>query len=263
MKRDEVFAASGARAADFEFNREVAEVFDDMLLRSVPYYPEQQRMVQEIGKKFWIPGTQIYDLGCSTATTMIALGEQLPEARLAGYDNSPAMIEQALKRIRDRGLENRIEVRSGDLNGPLPAIRLDNASLVTMCWTLQFVRPLRRDNLVRWIYDSLAEDGALVVTEKVLTQSGPMNRFFVDFYYDFKRRNGYSDVEILRKREALENVLVPYRIDENLEMFRRGGFEIAETFFQWYNFVGFLCVKKPLARRAAASDRSRKARRRR
>ncbi len=85
----------------------------------------------------------------------------------------------------------------------------------------------------------------LIVTEKVLTNNTHMNRFFIDFYYEFKRRNGYSESEILRKREALENVLVPYRIDENLEMFRRNGFAVAETVFQWYNYVGFLCVKKP------------------
>ena len=114
-----------------------------------------------------------------------------------------------------------------------------------MCWTLQFVRPLRRDHLIRWIYDALPTDGALVVTDKVLTNTSTMNRVFVDFYYDFKRRNRYSEVEIARKREALENVLIPYRTEENLEMFRRNGFEIVEVFFQWYNFAGFLCVKKP------------------
>ncbi|MGH9662211.1 MAG: carboxy-S-adenosyl-L-methionine synthase CmoA [Bryobacteraceae bacterium] len=246
VKHDQVFAESGGRSTDFEFNQHVAEVFDDMVTRSVPYYPEQQRMVLELGKTFAIPGTSVYDLGCSTATTLVALSEHVaPEARLIGYDNSGAMLDQARQKIRDHGLDTRIELRHGDLNGSLADLALDNASFVTMCWTLQFVRPLRRDNLIRKIYDSLVEDGALVVAEKVLTNNSHANRFFIDFYYDFKRRGGYSDVEILRKREALENVLVPYRIDENLEMFRRNGFEVVETFFQWYNFVGFLCVKKP------------------
>ncbi len=90
----------------------------------------------------------------------------------------------------------------------------------------------------------MANGGVLVVTEKILTNDSNMNRFFIDFYYDFKGRKGYSGEEIIRKRQALENVLIPYRSDENLEMFRRNGFEIAETFFQWYNFAGFLCVKK-------------------
>jgi tRNA (cmo5U34)-methyltransferase len=89
----------------------------------------------------------------------------------------------------------------------------------------------------------MVDGGALIVTDKILTNDSNMNRFFIDFYYDFKRRTGYSDEEILRKREALENVLVPYRVDENFELFRRNGFTIAETFFQWYNFAGFLCVK--------------------
>ena len=83
----------------------------------------------------------------------------------------------------------------------------------------------------------------LVVTEKTLTRNGSMNNRFIDFYYDLKRRNGYSGTEIARKREALENVLVPYTIDENMRLFRRNGFTTCEPFFQWYNFTGFLCVK--------------------
>ena len=94
------------------------------------------------------------------------------------------------------------------------------------------------------IYNNLIDGGVLIVTEKILTNDSNMNRFFIEFYYDFKRRNGYSEKEILRKRERLENVLIPYRVDENFEMFRRNGFKITETFFQWYNFAGFLCVKK-------------------
>lgn len=245
MKRDEVFQTHTARSSDFEFNKEVAEVFDDMLLRSVPFYHEQQHMLKEIGKKFWIPGTNVYDLGCSTATTLINLCRELNKsARLIGYDNSHPMIEKARLKINDSGFADRIEVRYADFNALLSGLSLENASVVTMCWTLQFVRPLQRDILIKWIYQGLVDGGAMIVTEKVLTNNSHMNRFFIDFYYEFKRRNEYSDNEILRKREALENVLIPYRIDENLEMFRRYGFNIVETFFQWYNFVGFLCVKK-------------------
>ncbi len=247
MKRDQVFLTTAARVHDFEFNTEVAEVFDDMLVRSVPFYAEQQFMIKELGKKFVIPETNVYDLGCSTATTLVNLCREIKgAAHLIGYDNSIPMLERARLKIKENGMEDRIEVRDGDLNGDLSQLGLENASVVTLCWTLQFVRPLQRDNLIKCIYHGLVEDGALVVTEKVLTNNTHMNRFFIDFYYAFKRRNGYSEEEILRKREALENVLIPYRIDENLEMFRRNGFEIVETFFQWYNFAGFLCVKKPL-----------------
>lgn len=154
------------------------------------------------------------------------------------------MLEQANQKIKEKELDNRIQVRHADLNGDLSKIQLDNASVVTMCWTMQFIRPLRRDNLIKWIYNSLVEEGAFIVAEKVLTKDTCMNRFFIDFYYDYKRRNGYKDLEIMRKREALENVLIPFRFDENIEMFKRNGFEIADTFFQYYNFSAFLCLKK-------------------
>jgi tRNA (cmo5U34)-methyltransferase len=245
MKKDKIFRTHEKLAGDFEFNAAVAEVFDDMLGRSVPFYSEQQSMIRCISRHFWIPGTYVYDLGCSTATTLMELYRELPEsARLIGYDNSQPMLEQASRKISGNQMQDRVELRHGDLNGDLQAISLGNASIVTMCWALQFVRPLRRDNLIRWIYDSLADEGVLIVTEKILTNNGHVNRFFIDFYYEFKRQQGYSKVEIGRKREALENVLVPYRLEENTELFRRNGFEIVETFFQWFNFAGFLCIKK-------------------
>jgi len=244
MSRDEVFSHTAARASDFEFNEEVANVFDDMLCRSVPFYVEQQSLIQEIANRFCIDGTNIYDLGCSTATTLIHLAKSIKEAgRLIGYDNSQPMLDRALQNVKEAGVDDRIELRFADLNNDLKKMPLDNASVVTMCWTLQFVRPLRRDAMIKKIYDNLVDGGALIVTDKVLTNDSNMNRFFIDFYYDFKRRNGYSEEEILKKREALENVLIPFRADENFELFRRNGFQIVETFFQWYNFAGFLCVK--------------------
>jgi tRNA (cmo5U34)-methyltransferase len=245
MNKNEVFLAPEKRTGDFEFNAEVAEVFDDMLLRSIPFYLEQQSMVKCIGKSFWMPGTKVYDLGCSTATTLLTLCRDLPDsAHLIGYDNSLPMLERARQKIAASQFSDRIEVRYGDLNGPLSQVPVENASMVTLCWTLQFVRPLRRDRIIRWIYDGLVDGGVLIVAEKVLMNDGHMNGFFVDYYYEFKRRQGYSRTEIERKREALEKVLIPYRLEENLELFRRNGFEIVETFFQWFNFAGFLCVKK-------------------
>jgi tRNA (cmo5U34)-methyltransferase len=256
LKKDKIFLRSDKQAGDFEFNAEVAEVFEDMLDRSVPFYLEQQAMIRSIVERMWIPGTKIYDLGCSTATTLIGLCRVLPtSAHLVGYDNSPAMLERARRNIAANHLQKRIAIRHVELNGQLSNFPLHNAGVVTMCWTLMFIRPLRRDDMIRWIYKSLVDEGVLIVTEKILTNSGHMNRFFIDLYYDFKRQRGYSETEILRKREALENVLIPYRIEENLDLFRRNGFDIVETFFQWFNFAGFLCVKKPALAGSTRGDR--------
>lgn len=242
--RDQLFRTTAARAADFEFNEDVAQVFDDMLVRSVPMYLEQQEMIRELASKFWTPGATIYDLGCSTATTLCNIGRATkPTCRLVGFDNSRAMLDRAQLKIRQASLEDRISVQFADFDLDFEAIKLQNASAVTMCWTLQFVRPLNRERVIQWIYESLVPGGALIVTEKILANSADMNRFFIDLYYQFKQRNQYTPVEIRRKREALENVLIPYRTAENVELFRKNGFEVVETFFQWYNFAGYLCVK--------------------
>jgi tRNA (cmo5U34)-methyltransferase len=244
LKEDHIFVSSSSGSSDFQFSAEVAEVFDDMLTRSIPFYVEQQRMIQEIARKFHSQGANVYDLGCATATTLINLSEVLQQsAGFIGYDNSLAMLEYAKNKVSEKRLEDRIDLRFGDLDGDLVTRLLENAGLVTLCWTLQFIRPLHRDRVIRWIYESLSDGGALIMTEKILTQQTHTSRFFIDTYYSFKRRNGYSDNEITRKREALENVLVPYTISENLEMIRRNGFAIADTFFQWYNFAAFLCLK--------------------
>ncbi|MBI1952788.1 MAG: carboxy-S-adenosyl-L-methionine synthase CmoA [Candidatus Omnitrophica bacterium] len=241
--RDQIFQGTASRATDFEFNSEVAAVFDDMLERSVPFYREQQHLIQELARHFWVPNTRVYDLGCSTGTTLVNVASALQgqSARLVGYDSSEPMVQRAKARVAESKLQETVEIHCRDVSDP--ELCLDKASVVTLCWTLQFVRPLHRDRLVRHIYESLVNGGAFIVTEKILTRQGEMNQFFIERYYAFKKRNGYTHEEIARKREALENVLVPFKLDENLELFRKCGFQIAETFFQWYNFCGFLCVK--------------------
>jgi tRNA (cmo5U34)-methyltransferase len=77
----------------------------------------------------------------------------------------------------------------------------------------------------------------------VLTDDPAFARLFIDLYHDYKAAQGYSHLEIAQKREALENVLVPYRAAENVEMLRRSGFAEVETFFRWFNFAGFVAKK--------------------
>jgi tRNA (cmo5U34)-methyltransferase len=127
-----------------------------------------------------------------------------------------------------------------DLNTGVP---IRDASIVMLILTLQFVRPLHRDRLIADIYRGLNDNGALILVEKVLGEDSMFNRLFINYYYEFKRRNGYSDIEITQKREALENVLVPYKLLENREMLLRAGFRYVDTFFKWYNFCGIIAVK--------------------
>ncbi|HTQ75387.1 MAG TPA: carboxy-S-adenosyl-L-methionine synthase CmoA [Burkholderiales bacterium] len=229
-------------AEDFEFNEGVASIFDDMLLRSIPHYAEIQRMNVELAQRFAQPGSVVVDLGCSLGTTLISIARGIkdPSVRFLGVDNSQPMLERARRNLEEAGIAERCELRAADLNDE---IDLGNASVVTMNWTLQFVRPLNRDRVIRRIHDGLNDHGCLIVFEKVLGDESLLNRMYIDLYYDFKRRNGYSDLEIAEKRERLENVLIPYRIDDNLQLLKRNGFAVHDVVFRWYNWAGFLAVK--------------------
>ncbi len=241
MSKDELFKNPQDFIAVFDFGQETAAVFDDMLERSVPFYAEIQRMMGEIAADFAVAGTRLYDLGCSTGTTLLWLDRMVaPEVAFVGVDASPEMLDRARQKLRERGFSRPHELLCLNLDDGVPVA---NASVVVMNLTLQFVRPLYRDRLIAGIAQGIHENGCLLLVEKVLGQSSTLNRLFIKYYYEFKKRNGYSEMEIARKREALENVLIPYRFEENRELLLRNGFKTCEEFFRWYNFCGMLAVK--------------------
>jgi tRNA (cmo5U34)-methyltransferase len=241
--RDAIFKAPRKRIDDFAFGKETAAVFDDMLDRSVPFYGEFQRMVAELSADFAQEGTAIYDLGCSTCTSLLHIAKALPKdrhVRFVGIDYSPEMLERGRRKLEESGFPHPFELRLGDLND---GVAIQNASVALLVLTLQFVRPLYRDALLASVARGLATQGCAIIVEKVLGESSTINRLFIEHYYDLKRRNGYSDMEISQKREALENVLVPYRLKENRELLLRAGFSQVDVFFKWYNFCGIIAVK--------------------
>jgi len=226
---------------DFEFGEKVASVFDDMLDRSVPFYREMQRMIAEMATDFAADGTNIYDLGCSTGNTLIGLDAQIKkQVKFIGVDYSPEMLKRCEQNLTQAGFQHERELICADLN---QGVRIENASMVLMVLTLQFVRPLYRDTLAQTIYRGLNENGAFILVEKVLGEDSVFNRLFIKYYYDLKKRHGYSELEIAQKREALENVLVPYKLLENREMLLRSGFRYCDVFFKWYNFCGMIALK--------------------
>jgi tRNA (cmo5U34)-methyltransferase len=239
--RDEVFRSERAAVGDFTFDRTVAGVFDDMVSRSVPFYTEMQRMVVEMAGDFVMPNSSVYDLGCSTATTFVQLHPRVePSARFVGYDSSEEMLAKAREKLTASGVDRPVDLRVADLN---QGVAVENASLVLMLLTLQFIRPLNREKLMQDIFRGMNSQGCLLLIEKVLGEDSLFNRLFIKYYYDMKRRHGYSELEISQKREALENVLIPYKLLENRELLLRTGFRSVDVFFKWYNFCGIIAVK--------------------
>lgn len=239
---DQVFKEEITKASDFKFGTTVVNVFDDMVSRSVPYYNEMQRMLGEIAADHVKEGSCVYDLGCSTGTTLIEVDKLIPsDVRFIGIDESPEMLAKCDVKLKEAGFVRPYDLVAGDLHQPLP---ISNGSVVILCLTLQFVRPLYRERLLRNIYDGLNPGGVLLLVEKVLAESSIFNRDFIKYYYNYKRRNHYSELEISQKREALENVLIPYKLSENMLLLKEAGFADCEIFFKWYNFSGMIAHKK-------------------
>jgi len=232
---DKVFAKPIKK--QFEFDEEVAAVFDDMLSRSIPFYEQSQEMTRFFAQKALKDGGIMYDLGCSTASLLISIAKQNSNARLIGLDNSDAMLEQAAKKAHAFNAD--IEL----LNADILDYDYEDAEVFVSNYTLQFIRPLVREELVKKIADALKKDGVFIFSEKVISHHSKLNKDLIEHYYDFKKQQGYSEFEISQKREALENVLVPYSEDENIKMAKNAGFSHCEVVFRWANFATFIAIK--------------------
>lgn len=238
---DNIYREERSCVGDFCFDGSVATVFDDMVSRSVPFYDEIQRMIVEMARDFAVADTAIYDLGCSSGTTLINLHAALDRSiRFVGIDNSQAMLEECRLKLQERNVDRPIDLVCCDLND---GVTIDNASLVTAVLTLQFIRPLRRERLIKDIVAGLRPQGCMILVEKVLGEESLFNRLFINYYYEMKRRHGYSELEISQKREALENVLIPYKLLEDRELLLNANFSSVDVFFKWYNFCGLIAVK--------------------
>ncbi len=178
----------------FEFDEDVASVFDDMLSRSIPFYKEMQRLTINFGLKFLKENDKVYDLGCSTASTLIELSKHSPfPLELIGIDNSEAMLQRARKKCKAFGVEVKL------LNEDLHKANYDDAKLIISNYTLQFIRPLQREKLVKKIYNSLQKDGIFIFCEKVISSDKVLGKQYIDEYYEFKKEQGYSELKFRKK----------------------------------------------------------------
>jgi len=241
---DKIFDQQIIGVEDFEFNERVADVFDDMVSRSVPFYGEIHRILIDLTNYIFsnVNKPIIYDLGCSTGTTLNILGKKIFEQGktpvLIGIDNSLPMVKKAKQKLD--GAFGEVEIRHDDLL----TTKLDHsADLIVMNYTLQFINPQDRKFLLQKIYQALKPGGTFILSEKINPEQSCYFDLITDLYYDFKKRNGYSQLEISQKREALENVMKPISPSQQLQTLQDAGFQKSEMIFRWYNFASYMCVK--------------------
>ncbi|MCW1877676.1 carboxy-S-adenosyl-L-methionine synthase CmoA [Erwinia sp. INIA-01] len=239
--RDTLFSAPVAKLGDWTFDERVAEVFPDMIQRSVPGYSNIISMIGMLAERFVQPDSHVYDLGCSlgAATLSVRRNIQVPGCKIIAVDNSPAMVERCRRHIDAFRADTPVEVIEADIR----QIPLENASLVVLNFTLQFLAPEERQHLLNTIYQGLKPGGALVLSEKFSFEDADVGELLFNMHHDFKRANGYSELEISQKRSMLENVMLTDSVETHKARLRQAGFQHAEVWFQCFNFGSLVALK--------------------
>ena len=221
----------------FKFDESVARVFPDMIKRSVPGYPTIVAMTGLLAGRYALAGSQLYDLGCSLGASSLAMRQniQQQDCRIIAVDNSPAMLERCRSVLDTDTNHTPVDLVCGDLQD----IEIEQASVVVLNFTLQFIPREERDAVLARIYQGLLPGGIMVLSEKVTFEDPRLDELNIDLHHQFKRANGYSDLEIARKRNAIDNVLLP----ETLARIADAGFSSSDVWFQCFNFASIIALK--------------------
>ncbi|MFT6389215.1 MAG: tRNA (cmo5U34)-methyltransferase [Cellvibrionaceae bacterium] len=242
---DTVYADPLATIEQFRFDDKVAAVFADMIKRSVPGYSTILNMIGDITERYVQDNSQCYDLGCSLGAATLAMRHKLAASgcQIISIDNSPAMIERCRHTIE-------LDTNSKPSLTPvelyccnIDAIDITNASIVVLNFTLQFIPLEQRQTIIQSIYDGLLPGGILLLSEKVMFEDEPHQQLLTDLYHNFKRNNGYSNLEIAQKRTALEDFLQPETIDTHKQRLKSAGFASADVWFQCLTFASVIAIK--------------------
>lgn len=239
--KDHIYKSEQEHIKDFSFNRQVADVFPDMIERSVPGYANIVDGIGRLAAKFSLKHTNMYDLGCSLGAISLSMAKHntFDNVNIIGVDNSAAMVERCQRHVHSYKYPTPITIIEADI------INLDikNASVIVMNFTLQFISPKEREPLMKKLFDSLVPGGVLILSEKIKMAHQAMNEAIIDLHHDFKRENGYSDLEISQKRTALENVMVLDEYSAHEQRLLNVGFDAVSAWYQQFNFVSFFAIK--------------------
>ncbi|EKO3507037.1 carboxy-S-adenosyl-L-methionine synthase CmoA [Vibrio fluvialis] len=239
--KDTIFSAPIDKIGDFTFDERVVEVFPDMIQRSVPGYANIISAIGMLAERFAKPHSNLYDLGCSLGAATLSMRRNIKQegCKIIGVDNSAAMVERCKLHVNAYRSDTPVEVIEADIRN----IDIKNASVVVLNFTLQFLSPEDRYTLLEKIYAGLRPGGILILSEKFVFENQVANELLIDLHHDFKRANGYSELEISQKRSAIENVMRPDSVETHKARFEQLGFSSYEVWFQCFNFGSMFAIK--------------------
>ena len=240
-KQDTLYSQPREAITDFVFDESVVRVFSDMIGRSVPGYSTILSMMPVLVRKYTQSHSRCYDLGCSLGASTLAMRHSIDveNVNIISVDNSPAMIEQCRHYVDADHGKVPVQLVCDDIEN----ILIQDASFIVMNFTLQFIEQSQRLSIIKKIYDGLKPGGALVLSEKISFDDASQQTWLTDLHHEFKKANGYSELEISQKRSALENVLIDETMHQHQLRLKKAGFAQVTSWFQCFNFVSFLAVK--------------------
>jgi tRNA (cmo5U34)-methyltransferase len=229
----------------FRFNDNVAAVFPDMLRRSIPGYAASLEAIGSLAARYVRTGTHCYDLGCSLGAATLAMrqGIETPGCRIFAVDVAPAMIARCREIMAEDDRLNAPPTEVVVIEDDIRNVEIVNASMVVLNYTLQFLAPEDRDEMIARIHSGMNAGGLLVLSEKIVDENEHMEKLLVDLHHEHKRRNDYSALEIARKRAALENVLIPETARSHRLRLERAGFRHTAVWLRYFNFVSIIAIR--------------------
>lgn len=242
IPRDAIFATPLDELASFSFDEQVANVFPDMIKRSIPGYSQILGMTGVIAKRYVPEGGRIYDLGASLGATTLSVAQQLEHLETVDFitlDTSPAMTERCTELLAKNLPQRSVTTLCSDVR----SFDYQPCDLILLNFTLQFLPPADRQVLLTKLFQALRPGGALIVSEKIHFEDPRQAQLLYELHHDFKRANGYSDMEISQKRTALEDVLLTDTPEQHEQRLKETGFSFVSQWFQYLNFASFLAIK--------------------
>lgn len=241
IKKDALFSQPQATVADFVFDQHVVDVFPDMIKRSVPGYGTILHMIGQLTQRYAQADSRCYDFGCSLGAATLAMRHRVRAANVSiiSIDNSEAMLERCQQVIDADSTDVPVELLKANIQN-VPIVK---ASVCVLNFTLQFIPLADREKLLRKIYDGMLPGGILILSEKLSFADKKLETLMIELHHDFKKMNGYSDLEIAQKRNAIENVLIPETLDTHKNRLHNVGFKNTEQWFQCFNFASLVAIK--------------------
>ncbi|RKF20225.1 carboxy-S-adenosyl-L-methionine synthase CmoA [Alginatibacterium sediminis] len=237
---DTLFSKPLPQLGEFCFDEQVASVFPDMIKRSVPGYQDIVNTIARLAARHHIKGSNIYDLGCSLGACTLSMRRAVTqEGKIIGVDNSQAMLERCQSHLDAFRSQMPVELRCEDIC----STDINHASVIVLNFTLQFIPLAARQALLDKIYQSLLPGGIVIISEKFQFEDELMQENINALHLDYKRANGYSELEISQKRSSLENVLIAETKEAHYSRLRSAGFSHYQTWYQCFNFGSILAIK--------------------